>query len=322
MPKLDRRFIALGVGPHDLNLELLPDGSTRIALTTENQIISGTKVFTNIPKTSQEPITDSDLTNKAYVDLQIEQKVSGIQWKPPVNEIVETLPLSASEGYRVINLMDNKIYTWENGNWDNGVNPGVNWTVLTKDTDEQLTYDADNQEWIVISYGGMPEATKTSYGKVQIGNGLNVESGIISANPSYGLTLIGETPNQIIGVNHDSSLQVTTNLLGIHVKENSGIAVDEDGVYVDYSDLLVEKYETFTVDSVILSNKYVDVSSLIKQDNFTKVQVVGGPMLQYNQDFTVTVDSFGVTRRISWNGYGLDGMLELGEVIQIWYITI
>lgn len=322
MPKLDRRFIALGDGPHDLNLELLPDGPTRIALTTENQIISGTKIFTDIPKTAQQPITDSDLTNKAYVDLKIEQIISGTHWKSPVNDVVEILPVIANEGYRVINLTDNKIYTWVNGSWDSGVIPEANWTVLVKKTDEQWTYDYENEEWIIISYGGLPEATKTSYGKVQIGDGLNIESGIVSANPSYGLTLIGETPNKIIGVNHDSSLQVISNVLGIHVKENAGIHFDEDGIYIDYSDLLVEKYETFTVDSIILSNKYIDVSSVIKQDDFTKVQVVGGPILQYNQDFTITSDSFGVTRRIDWNGYGLENMLEEGEVIQIWYITI
>jgi hypothetical protein len=322
MPKIDRRFIALGDGPHELNLELLPDGSTRFALTTDLQNIDGTKIFNDIPKTYEIPSEDEDITNKSYVDNRIEQMLSGSHWQRPVNTVSYSLPTTTVEGYRVLNLSDNRIYTFKEGNWDTGVIPSRNWTVLVIDTDEQWTYDSDNNEWIVISFGGMPEATKDSYGKVQIGNGLNVIDGIVSVNASYGLSLSGLTPNQTVGINHDTSLFVIEDKVGIHPKPNSGIAVDNEGVYVDYSDLAIEKYETFIVDNNILINKFIDLSYVIKQDNFTKVQVIGGPLLQYDIDFTVTVDTFGVTRRIDWNGYNLDGMLELGETIQVWYITI
>src|SRR6056297_3143876 len=70
MPKLDKRFIAFGIGPHELSLKDIPDSATKKKLTTETQTINGEKTFDLVPKVAHPDnvAEDNDLTSKYYVD--------------------------------------------------------------------------------------------------------------------------------------------------------------------------------------------------------------------------------------------------------------
>jgi hypothetical protein len=79
---------------------------------------------------------------------------------PPVNEIVASLPISADEGYRIIDLTDNKIYTWEDSGWV--LDPittdlmGINGFVVRvfnspNGPNREYIYNYDTDTWIDIS---------------------------------------------------------------------------------------------------------------------------------------------------------------------------
>ena len=113
MHKLDRRFIALGLGDKDLNLEVLPDGATRKALTNDAQTIDGLKTFSTTPRTLGSVSNVLDLVNKAYVDVSIQNALQGIKWRDPVEVVGGVFPTeNLYDGYRFINLTDNKLYTY------------------------------------------------------------------------------------------------------------------------------------------------------------------------------------------------------------------
>lgn len=72
-----------------------------------------------------------------------------------------------------------------------------------------------------------------------------------------------------------------------------------------------------TLDATDISNKYVllTVAPTTKPD--TIVRVVGGIVQDYNIDYLVTADDSG--RRLSWDGKGLESLLEIGDKLIISY---
>ncbi len=75
------------------------------------------------------------------------------------------------------------------------------------------------------------------------------------------------------------------------------------------------KYEIFTIDSTILSNKYVELSGIINDNQSIRVFLDNvGIKLEQGVDYSVS----GHT--IYWSGYNLSSLLELNDCIQIFYI--
>ena len=344
MHKLDRRFIALGLGDKDLNLEVLPDGATRKALTDDAQTIDGLKTFSTTPRTLGSVSNVLDLVNKAYVDVSIQNALQGIKWRDPVEVVGAIFPTEdLYDGYRFINLVDNKIYTYVTDNWDTGVEPEKNWTVICSSTDEQWTYNDDTNAWIVSHSSGVPLATKDGSGKVQIGDGLLVSTGVISLAlaTNSGLVLDGTTPNKelmILVDNETSGLTLTSdglainleslsaslvinasNELGVRLKGAGSIQKGPEGIYVD-PNVLYEHYEEITLTETDIDNKYVSLTENIdvRQPQTSKLYVVGSPIQIYGMDYVIESDGTYI-RRIFWGAKGLDGVLEENDTIRIWY---
>lgn len=344
MHKLDRRFIALGLGEKDLNLEVLPDGTTRQALTTDMQEISGLKIFNTTPQTIASVNADVDLVNKIYVDVSIQNALQGIKWRNPVEVISAVFPTTnLYEGYRFINLTDNKIYTYSNEAWGEGALPEKNWTVICSSTDEQWTFDDDTDAWIVSHSSGVPLATKDISGKIQVGDGLLVSTGIVSLAlaTSSGLILEGTTPNKELKVHIDpdtsglvinadglainlESLSTTLtinaqNELGVRLKGTGCILKGSEGLYVD-PNVLYEHYEEIVLTETHITDKYVSLTESINviQEQTTKLYVAGSPVQVYGTDYLIENDGT-YNRRIFWGSMGLDGVLEENDTLRVWY---
>lgn len=340
MSKLDRRFIALGSGAHDVNLEYVPNGSTRQALTTGTQAISGEKTFAIAPRTTGEITEASQLTTKAYVDNAVENALEGMIWKAPVDYVGETLP-EGTEGMRAILTTDNKIYTFTDA-WDAGVAPSDNWTVICTPTNEEWMYDDDTSAWVNRLSATVPVATTAVAGKVQISDGIAVTTGVISVDVSTagGLELTGTSPDKQLGVklpadgglsSDSTGLRVKieavsptlivngSNELGVRLKSNGFILKDATGIYVD-PEKTYEHYEEVVLTATDITNKQavLTVAANLRQPTHAKVCVVGGPLQRYGSDYIIESDGSYI-RRIHWGSLGLDGLLEEGDILQVWY---
>jgi len=341
MSKLDRRFIAFGTGAHDVNIEHVPDGSTRKALTTGPQVIEGAKTFSTAPRTTGEITEASHLATKSYVDNAINGALEGLVWKAPVDYVGTTLP-GGTEGMRAIITTNNKIYTYSSGAWNSGINPSNNWVVMCTPTNEEWMFDADTNQWINKSGASVPVATKSLAGKVQPGDGIGVSAGVITADLSStgGLELSGTSPNKQLalkltvdgGLSTDSNgLRVKleavsptlvvngANELGVRLKPNGFILKDATGVYVD-PEAMYEHYEEIVLSATNITNKsaVLSVAANIRKPTHSKLGVIGGPLQRYGLDYIIESDGIYV-RRIHWGSLGLDGLLEEGDVLQVWY---
>ena len=97
----------------------------------------------------------------------------------------------------------------------------TNETHFAQDQDYAYTWDANDNKWVQVSGGGsIPDATKSVKGKVQIGDGIAVSSGVISIDlaSNSGLELTGSTPNQ--------QLRVSSALAGDGLTGGSGSALE------------------------------------------------------------------------------------------------
>ena len=85
--------------------------------------------------------------------------------------------------------------------------------------------------------------------------------------------------------------------------------------YVSISGELLEKYELFTLDATDISNKYVEVSGIITDNQSIRVFVDNiGIKVEQGVDYSVSGN------QIFWNTYELQSVLELGDKLKIFYI--
>ena len=76
------------------------------------------------------------------------------------------------------------------------------------------------------------------------------------------------------------------------------------------------KLQEFTLSVMDIANGYVTVSNTIADVSETKIGVVGGmSAFNYGTDFTA------LGTQVTWNGLGLDGLLSVGDVINVEYFT-
>jgi len=86
---------------------------------------------------------------------------------------------------------------------------------------------------------------------------------------------------------------------------------------VNLDNITIASHEAFTLTSTDITNKYVVLANAPKVATAVQMSPAGAPLQVNGTDFEVTTDDGG--KRLSWNALGLDGVLEAGEVIQVWY---
>lgn len=73
----------------------------------------------------------------------------------------------------------------------------------------------------------------------------------------------------------------------------------------------------YTITATDITNKYVVLADAPTDKELTTFTIFGGLAQAYGVDFTVTPDDGG--KRVSWNGLGLELILEAGDLISIIY---
>jgi len=113
-------------------------------------------------------------------------------------------------------------------------------THLVRETDEAYTWDSDAGVWQMITSGAVPLASKTVAGRVQVGDGIGVNSGIIyiDLSPVSGLELVGTTPYKTLEISDTiagDGLTISNKVLAVGAGD--AISVDADSVSVVAADL-------------------------------------------------------------------------------------
>ncbi len=75
------------------------------------------------------------------------------------------------------------------------------------------------------------------------------------------------------------------------------------------------KKEYHTLSQIDINNKFILLDAPPVPDSLT-LFVVGGPVQMPNKDFAISEQS------ITWNGYDLDGQLEVGDTLYIEYLPV
>jgi hypothetical protein len=159
---------------------VIKDGVGNIISLTSDERLAVSNASSG-PATQENPLTTKNYVDEA-INSAVTSAIDGLSWRPPVNTVSATEPEleEFEEGYRYLNTTDNKIYTYKSGSFDSGVTPQANWAVYVKDTDEEFTYNEEEETWVMKSSGAIPDATKEMKGKVVIGNNIDVVNGSIS----------------------------------------------------------------------------------------------------------------------------------------------
>lgn len=79
------------------------------------------------------------------------------------------------------------------------------------------------------------------------------------------------------------------------------------------SELPRPKIQSITITAAMLSAKAVNLTNAPNLGYNVTILPHGGPAQFINEDFMID----GLT--LSWDGYGLDGLLEIGDIIQVSY---
>ena len=92
----------------------------------------------------------------------------------------------------------------------------------------------------------------------------------------------------------------------------------QDAATKSYSDSAVaalndRRVQTFDLTATDISNKYVTLAAAPASAGRVVVEVKGAPGQHYGADFTVSGS------QVSWNGLGLDGLLDADDYLTISY---
>lgn len=101
----------------------------------------------------------------------------------------------------------------------------------------------------------------------------------------------------------------------IYVKQDSGTTTNWDELAAGTTEAYTT--QTITLNATDIANKYIVLAQAPTDKPQTKLDVVGGIEQQYGVDFQVTTDN--ANKRLSWNGLGLEALLEDGDTLIISY---
>ena len=90
------------------------------------------------------------------------------------------------------------------------------------------------------------------------------------------------------------------------------------GSGIGINDLIdAEKVEYKTISLTDVGNGYVTFSSAVGASGNLRVTTMEGTVLQFGVDYIVDSGN----RRVVWTGFGLDGKIASGDVLQLVYFT-
>ena len=215
---------------------------------------------------------DNPLTSKDYVDKSIEDAVSqvhaGVYWRDPVDTTSTESILAPTEDVKsYLNLTDNKIYrTTNDTSWDLVEVPKENWSLVVKDSDEQYTFNGDDNKWIMKSSGAIPNATKEVKGIVQVGNNVDVSNGVVSVKDA---SVTDKGVVQLASHNEvASSKALQSDDPRIIVGHNKMAFTDQDTVTFVHN---LNSVDVLT--QVIVASKVVDAEITVTDENTVTVQL-------------------------------------------------
>lgn len=129
-----------------------------------------------------------------------------------------------------------------------------NETHIARESDETYTFDSDAGQWRLTGAASIPYASKTMYGKVMIGNGIQVANGIINVAVDAPLYIendvikLGVDPNTLyvyssgesppeLRVNYDYGLTVSNGKLAVNPVDFTGwgLEVSSDKIQISSS---------------------------------------------------------------------------------------
>ena len=199
MGKLAQRFIKLDTTSDGVNIAIVPDAAdgSRVALTNAAQTVAGEKTFSTVPKVTGTPSDDTHVVSKAFMTAAINAALTGLAWQAPVSELcIDADTLTPAAGMRILVLdpalegaipaagdafegQANKIAVRNPGNTEWAfTDPVAGMALLNVADSTQYTYTT---AWIILgTTADIPDATTSTKGKVQVGEGLAVTAGVIS----------------------------------------------------------------------------------------------------------------------------------------------
>jgi len=192
-----------------------------------------------------DPTQANDAVNKSYVDSLI----SGFSWKQPVDEVGNTLPGTAPEGFRFLNLSDNKIYTAVGANtFNSGETPGDGWALFDRST--ETGYVFSGTAWVQFTGAGQISA---GVGLVKSGNTLNVNLGAgISELPTdeIGIDLYSPSSGALV-LTTDGTTRSTSNLAKLHLllTSSGGLQQGSTGLSLTDTGVVPGTFGNITVDA-------------------------------------------------------------------------
>ena len=172
------------------------------------------------------PINSTDAVNKNYVD----SLVSGLKWKDPVDLVSNDASAEdltgKPDGFRIIDLSTDKVFTVTSEALDAGVTPEDGWAAFDKSN--ELGYVFSGANWVQFTGAGQLVA---GIGLSKVGNRLDVEFGAgITSVPNE----TDEVAKLVVDAGNGLYLDTTDAAAKVEVKadaENS-ITVTSNGVKV------------------------------------------------------------------------------------------
>lgn len=259
-------------------------------------------------------VSSTNTDNIAEAIDKLEQGVSSPDFK--TNRDFTGIPSSGDEQYIL---------------FGRGALPGTGFR-WNENTDK-VEYSNDGLIWTdLTSIGG--SSTKVEP--------ITVDSTIL-ANKYYDLELLPSNPTNVRVFLVGGSVQFPTDDYELILDSGSllkRVSWDTKGLdtVLTLGDKLIFAYETteeisgissgpikLKVEALALNatdvntNKYKDLSEVPLDPAQVALFIVGGTVQVYGTDYTVTIDGFGVARRISWATEALDGELVDGDVLVALY---
>lgn len=98
-----------------------------------------------------------------------------------------------------------------------------------------------------------------------------------------------------------------------------------DSIQINYpyigSSYNIDEVQTFTMQNTDINSKQIQLKRPINKlyKNYTHMYISNGPLLLYPYDFDLQNDSNDLLSIVSWNGFDLENVLEIDDVLNIHY---
>jgi hypothetical protein len=164
---------------------------------------------------------------------------------------------------------------------------------------------------------GLLDSTPTNYTAVDVTAVASHLAGIDSALAGIsGSTEFADNVFRITG-SADNSKKVAFEVDGLTASTTRTVTMPDRSL--DLGNVTQTTSEVLTLNGTDITNKYKDLTVSASVKSASNVRLFAGGLKQeYTTDYTVITDGTYV-RRVNWSGLGLDGVLESGDKIFVYY---